>query len=236
MSQGNHTSTTYRDSHLGKGETYDASFRRRPLRAAMWRVERRILSGILHRHLGGSPRRYLDFACGTGRVLTYLEPFAGESFGVDVSPSMLAVSRAKARRATLVEADLTRVPEAVSGPFDLITAFRFFPNAEPTLRDEVLRELRRRLAPDGLLVFNNHNNRESLRHKAGRALRLGGRTGATHAELAAHVAAAGFRLLEAHPIGLVPFRLPPVDLARRDPGDLPAYARLSEDVIYVVAP
>ena len=34
--------------------------------------------------------RYLDFACGTGRITAIVAPLVGESVGVDVSESMLA--------------------------------------------------------------------------------------------------------------------------------------------------
>jgi hypothetical protein len=54
------------------------------------------------------------------------------------------------------------VPES---NWDVITAFRFFLNAEPELRASTLRELAQKLRPEtGRLIFNVHGNRHSLRH------------------------------------------------------------------------
>ena len=85
-----------------------------------------------------------------------------EVVGVDVSKDMLGVARERGAKARFVEADLTRDDAALAGPFDLVTAFRFFLNAEPELRDAALRAIRRRLADDGFLIANFHLNPRSL--------------------------------------------------------------------------
>ena len=50
---------------------------------------------------------------------------------IDVSPDMLALAGARCPRARLIRGDVTTTPGLAPGPFDLITAFRFFLNAEP---------------------------------------------------------------------------------------------------------
>ena len=66
----------YRTAHVGAeswAQDYDAKlFSSGSFDAAMWRREQRLLSHILRRHVP-SRESFLDFACGTGRVLTYLE-------------------------------------------------------------------------------------------------------------------------------------------------------------------
>ena len=76
---------------------------------------------------------------------------------------MLALARARCPRAKLILGDVTTMPSLAPGPFDLITAFRFFLNAEPPLRSEVLAWMRASLQPGGLIVANFHLNPASLR-------------------------------------------------------------------------
>ena len=54
-------------------------------------------------------------------------------------------------------------PSVAGGDYDLITAFRFFLNAEPPLRRAVLAWMRASLRPRGLVVVNFHLNPFSLR-------------------------------------------------------------------------
>lgn len=78
--------------------------------------------------LPAPPRRALDLACGTGAATLALAAAGVETVGVDRSPSMLAIARAKARDqrlpARFVEADLRRLPASELLPpssFDLVT-------------------------------------------------------------------------------------------------------------------
>src|SRR5690606_24464999 len=50
----------------------------------------------------------------------------------------------------------------LDGRFGLVTAFRFFLNAEPDLRRAALQAIEPRLAPGGYLVANFHLNPTSL--------------------------------------------------------------------------
>lgn len=155
--------STYRDSHTkdGKAVEYDSHFRFSH-RAFLWSQERGILSRIQRAYLGDREYDYLDFACGTGRILAYMEGFSRTSTGVDVSPEMLRECRGRVSSSTVVEADVTRDRPFAGRHFDLITTFRFFLNAEESLRQEVIMKLGELLAADGYLVFNNHMNRYSL--------------------------------------------------------------------------
>ncbi|MBX6320541.1 MAG: class I SAM-dependent methyltransferase [Rhodospirillaceae bacterium] len=162
---------SYRTSHLGEGEGYHRKFFEHPYRAVIWEVEQQILLEVLGRFVRDlSTARLLDFACGTGRVLSLLEGRVREATGVDVSESMLEVARGELRRSRLVLSDITREASLDRDRFDVIVAFRFFPNAEPELRDEVMAKLSSLLAPDGVLIFNNHLRCGSLRHLLRRVL------------------------------------------------------------------
>jgi hypothetical protein len=68
---------------------------------------------------------------------------------------MLEVARARCPGARFQCADLTREPFA--GSAEVVTAFRFFLNAEPGLRRDALIAIRRILAPTrGALIANVH--------------------------------------------------------------------------------
>jgi len=118
---------------------------------------------------------YLDFACGTGRVLAALSPCAGTVTGVDVSPAMLRQAAEKVPAARLIEGDVTRTPNILEGQYDLITAFRFFLNTEPDVRLAVMRALAMVLRDsDSRLIFNVHGNALSSRGLSALLARRGG--------------------------------------------------------------
>ena len=158
----------YRTTHIGPeswARDYDAKlFAPGSFDAAIWESERRLLDRIVLEHV---PRRqsYLDFACGTGRVLSHLERSFATSVGLDISATMLGVARERVRTARLVEGDATCDPSVLGGRrFDFISAFRFFLNAQPSLRDAAMSFLASALRDDdSRLLFNVHGNRFSTR-------------------------------------------------------------------------
>lgn len=196
----------YRRSHLepGKGESYHATFAKNPYRRLLWDMEKAVLDRIVREKLRGRALRHLDFACGTGRVLEHLAPRASESVGVDVSPSMLDVARARGVRSEIIEADLT-VEDVLGGrEFDLITAFRFFPNAQPSLRDQAMGVLVRHLAAGGRIVFNDHRNLSSLNYRLARLRGKGGFEGMSIAEARELAARHGLEIERSVAMGFAP--------------------------------
>ncbi len=149
--------TDYRESHLDKGEIYDTNLDREPFSRYMTKCESHILRSLAHKYFRSKIPRYLDFACGTGRITALMEPFADEAYAVDVSQSMTLVAERRCKKARFSVLDVTRERLDLP-PLDLITAFRFFGNAQDELRFAVLSSLREKLAPTGYLVFNNHRN------------------------------------------------------------------------------
>src|ERR1700716_3147410 len=126
--------------------------------AALWRkVEQHLLERIL-RPLGGAERTILDFACGTGRITKVAALFFGSVVGVDVSEAMLLAASVP-DNVTLLCVDVTKVP--LEQTFDVATAFRFFLNAEETLRRAALRAISRHLRKGGVLVCNIQLNATS---------------------------------------------------------------------------
>lgn len=158
----------YRTSHMGAeswAKDYDAKlFSPGSFDAMMWEREQRLLDHVLQQH-AACRDSYLDFACGTGRVLAHVERDFQMAVGLDISPTMLAVANQRVRAATLVEGDATRDPAVLDGRrFDFITAFRFFLNAQPSLRAEAMGFLASALKNEqSRLLFNVHGNRYSTR-------------------------------------------------------------------------
>lgn len=135
----------------------------------IWQLQRPVLERILKnfRRERTEPVRLLDFACGTGRVLSSLEPFVDSADGIDISENMIAAAKTKCVKARLQVGDILSNPELLQKKYDVISCFRFLLNAEPEMRSRVLRQLRTVLSvPDGQLLVNVHGNSQSLRHPA----------------------------------------------------------------------
>lgn len=205
----------------------------------LWNLERRVLDHVLATRFDAGPPRHLDFACGTGRVLAHLAGRTARSVGVDVSESMLAVAREVAPHADLRRLDLTRERLPEGERFDLVTAFRFFPRAEPELREAAMAALAGLLAPGGLVVFNNHLNNTSVMRWLSRHLGHGRQKGMSHDEALALAVRHGLTVAGCWPLGLLPFNdrvIPARALVRKvewfaaQSFHLP---RLAQDVVYV---
>ena len=170
----------------------------------------------------------------------YLKDRVTDPVGVDVSESMLAVARRDAPDARFVEADLTRDDPIVGSEFRMITAFRFFPNAEPPLRAGAIQAIIRHLHPDGIFVFNNHLNTTSLMRRIGRFLgRLKGRS-MSHDEVVNMVEGAGLTIMRTYSLGLLPMNdrlmLRPVAAAlaiENLMSRLFNFPTLAQDIVYV---
>ena len=153
----------YRKSHIGKGIDYDQLFVEDYRTLILSEIERKWLNSIVSQYYKHGLITHLDFACGTGRIIGYLQDQNIQSTGVDVSKTMLEVARQKCPNARFLEIDVTEGEiEQLKGKFDLITSFRFLTNAEPPLRYEALAATSLFLNDKGFMVVNNHFNSNSL--------------------------------------------------------------------------
>lgn len=236
------TSEDYRSSHVARGDHYDELLATVPFDAYMTHWERRHLEAIVRELFPAGVPRYLDFACGTGRATATVAPLARTTVGVDVSPSMLAVARAKLPDATFHLADLTKEDPDL-GRFELITSFRFFGNAQDELREGVLRALVARLAPGGYLVINSHRNPRALYSLLDRA--SGGDAGSMDlhlGKLRTLLGRHGLQIRRRQPIGAWMFRSrmlqsyepdDPVAVANEQRFSHPLLASIAPDVVIV---
>lgn len=217
----------------------------------LWELEQAVLDEVLDEP-GLVPNReaYLDFACGTGRVTRHLAPRFTATWGLDVSPAMVARARASAPRVRFVVGDVEQDPGLLpAGAFDLITAFRFLLNVDDDTRLPALRWMRERLrGPDGRILLNNHGNLASHKALAAGGRRLAGRAGGvtgnvlSHRRVVALVEAAGLQVVRVTGRGLLGGRicgLLPFDRALRLQRELAratVLQRFAEDQIYLLRP
>jgi SAM-dependent methyltransferase len=197
-----------RAEHARRYESVFADPRR--VSGLLWKVEQDILEDVLD-GLRPRPLRALDFACGTGRVARWLTDRVGNVTGVDVSAAMLERAAVNAPRATLVLGDVTRHPDLVTGPFDLVTMFRFLLNAEPELRGTALEWVSRNLGEGGSLIVNIHRNAHSANGLIARARGKLKRTSSVRTLSVGAVAALleehGLRVLATYGYGYLPYGL-----------------------------
>ncbi len=172
MARGSSIPFDYRTSHVspGKGSRYDRIYAPGSALAFYWeRFERPYLEARFAAAKAARPDgRYLDFACGTGRILQVGASFFDDAVGLDVSGPMTDVAREKVPGARVVVADVLAGPVDV-GTFDVVSLFRFLLRAGD-LRDDILTWIRGAINDDGMLIVNNHRNAYSIR---GIAYRIG---------------------------------------------------------------
>ena len=221
--------------------------------SCLWRLQRPVLEQVVKdfRAAQSGPVRLLDFACGTGRVLSALEPLVDTADGVDISENMVAAARTKCTKARLLVGDVLTQTDLLQPSYDLISCFRFVLNAEPELRERVLRRLRQVLrAPGGLLLVNVHGNARSLRHPAivWRRWRQRGAPGEamlnemSPAETKRLLAATGFEVLRQFGFGILPPTLYRTPLRRaalavdRALAGENSWSAASVDVLFVCRP
>jgi len=110
----------------------------------------RDLPEILAEHVTGT--RSLDFGCGTGRSTRFLRELGFHVTGVDVSEDMLRIARS-----TDPSGDYRLVPgdnfdTLEVGAFDLILAAFTFDNIPGAMKTRILSDLKKLLAPNGIIV------------------------------------------------------------------------------------
>lgn len=134
----------------------------------MWDLEKDFLDTIVRAHKAQVGKlKALDFACGTGRVTQFLEPIVETIRGVDISQEMVTVARERCHKAVFASGDVCTDNSLAGSGYNLVTAFRFFLNTEPSLRASILAILRKAIDPKtGLLILNLHGSTRSLRHFA----------------------------------------------------------------------
>lgn len=176
----------------------------------IWDLQRPLVQHLVQRACAGRGHtRLLDFACGTGRILSAVERLADEADGIDMSEEMVVRARAWCSRARIMVGTLrgSQTPSELQRDYDVITSFRFLLNVGDQMRRTMLEQFWERLQRrSGWLIVNNHGNTSSIRHLA---LRTNCDPAAMRNELSdrsmrALLHEAGFAVHQVFGFGLVP--------------------------------
>ncbi len=215
--------------------------------AILWETEKRLLLEELRRLRSRCARiDYLDFACGSGRALAFVEPYVNSATGVDVSESMLEIARSKVTRAHLLCADITADGSSIDCKYDLITAFRFLLNSSSSLRRAALKALAGRLRNrESRLILNNHGSLYSHKliawpyHRFRQLLGHLAPSYLVHSEIASAIANAELEIVAIHGYGLLGAKalnlLTPRQLQKLEDAfaDMPVIRKIGVNQMYV---
>jgi SAM-dependent methyltransferase len=177
--------------------------------SAISRRQRGYLRGLIKRSFPYRRPVQHDFACGTGRAIRLLHGMVRAAHGYDTSEAMLAKAGEVGSFAQLhhIAPDgPVPAPAPADGPA-LVTVFRLLLNVGPDVRERAIAFAAQALPhyDAGLLVVENHGNRDSLRH-----LRHRRNAGdpwfaeLSHAEVVDLLAHHGFTIVEQRGFGVFP--------------------------------
>ena len=117
---------------------------------------------------------------------------------------MLKICKDKNKNAHIILGDF-REEMNLKKEFDLITAFRFFPNAENSLRESAFTFFCKYLNKNGLLIFNNHRSFWSTSYILFRFLGFKTfREGMTHKEINNLLEIFDFEINKVYSLGIIP--------------------------------
>lgn len=215
--------------------------------AFIWNIQRGRVLKVIENFKKSNNREFehLDFACGTGRILAEVETVIERTTGLDISPNMISVAQKKVKHAQLVVGDILHHSTLEGKQYDLITAFRFFLNAEPDLRKKIMESLGLHLRDSqSRLIFNIQGNKNSLRHfSIAKRIKKGERQSEMSvAEIRELVDRAGLKIIEWYGIGVCPpvlhrsFLAPVMRFVDRLCEPLPIMKRISYDLLFVCGP
>jgi len=122
-----------------------------------------IFADLITRHCAAPKLRVLEWGCGPGRLIRHMSDLLGERAatltGTDYNPRTIAWCRAKLPGIAFVENALLPPLPFDSGSFDAVYCFSVFTHLSEPVQLAWAAELRRILAPGGLLVCTTHGDR-----------------------------------------------------------------------------
>lgn len=101
--------------------------------------------------------KILDVGCGTGAHLELYRRFQCSLFGIDSSPSMLEIARARLGQAAELRLGNAADLPYPSGEFDLVLSMLCLHEMKPQDRTTSVEEIKRVLDPSGRIVLIDHH-------------------------------------------------------------------------------
>ena len=124
----------------------------------------KLFLGKVFNKIQGKDKMYMDFACGTGRIIQFISSKYefNKYTGIDLSENMInEARRTNNSKITFKVLDITNSKANIPKQ-DIITSFRLFLNLEEKNRYIILKKLNSIMKKDGYLIVNNHLNRYSI--------------------------------------------------------------------------
>src|SRR3954447_4533307 len=113
---------------------------------------------LLLRHGDSLPGRILELGCGAGRITGYLGARGGDVLGIDISPAMIDYCRRRYPELEFQVGDAADLSSLEDNSRELVVAgFNILGVLDDVERRHALREIRRILGADGILLFSAHN-------------------------------------------------------------------------------
>ena len=189
----------YTTSHFHKGKDYHLKFNKFPGRKIIWDLEKKTINQFIARW---KKDNHLDFASGTGRISKLLEKKFKNQYLLDSSFKMLKYAKSILKNSIIINKDFTKI-KSLNKKFDIVTAFRFFPNAEPKLRKKAFKFISSHLTEDGIFIFNNHRNFWSIPYFFKRLTFRSDGFGMTHGEVIILLNSFNLKIVDYQSIGIL---------------------------------
>jgi SAM-dependent methyltransferase len=116
---------------------------------------------LLARVAAEAPGPVLDVGCGPGHVTAFLAAHGADARGLDLSPGMIDVARARVPGGSFAVGDLRALP-ADDGTLGAVVAMYALCHLPPAELASAIAELARPLVPGGLLLVALHAGRDVL--------------------------------------------------------------------------
>jgi ubiquinone/menaquinone biosynthesis C-methylase UbiE len=99
----------------------------------------------------------LDVGCGTGAHLALYRQFDCKLFGIDSSPSMLAIARTKLRESADLQLENAADLPFETGQFDLVLSMLCLHEMKPGIRLEAVEAMKRVVKESGRILLIDHH-------------------------------------------------------------------------------
>ena len=115
---------------------------------------------------------------------------------------MIVHAKSLLNNVEFINKDFNKI-DNLQNKFDLVTAFRFFPNAEPHLRDSAMKFISMQLKKGGYLILNNHKNFWSIPIFLQRLTFRSNGFGMTHKEIKLILEKYDLKIIDYHSCGII---------------------------------
>jgi ubiquinone/menaquinone biosynthesis C-methylase UbiE len=104
-----------------------------------------------------SEGKVLDFGCGNGRLVDFLKETNLEYVGVDASEKLIEIAKREYPKESFLQIENEKALPFKDAEFDMVFSIAVFHHFTPKMTDNALREIKRVLKKDGILILTIWN-------------------------------------------------------------------------------